>query len=236
MLPETAIQELTPAGLASVERKVGRPPTHSPERSETALDPKQLFELEKMKLQCKLAEIEKNKMIENNKKIALAQIALEERKIQNELEKKSKEGEYRLKREQEKKRFKPSEASLLLPVFVDDVDSYFRAFEKIAEQNEWPRDKWLSILVPRLVGKAYRVYASADSDNGLEEIKAAILRAYSVTPDSYRQQFRNLKKGFDQSFSEFAQELTRKFKKWVEATERKTFEQLINFNVLELDI
>lgn len=70
----------------------------------------------------------------------------------------------------------------------------------------------MSILVPKVVGKAYMVYPSVDTDSGYEDIKVAILRAYSVTPDSYRQQFRNLKKGFDQTFSEFAQELTRKFK------------------------
>lgn len=217
MLPETAIQELTPGGLAVVKWNVGRQPTHSPEQSETTLDPKQLFELEKMKLQCKLAEMETEKERQQtelqqaviNKEITLAQLALEERNTQAEVEKQSKEDEYRLKQEQEKKRIKPSEASSFAD---DDVDSYFRTFEKIAEQNEWPRDNWLSILVPRLVGKAYRVNASADKDSGFEEIKEAILRAYSVTPDSYRQQFRNLKKGFDETFSEFAQELTRKLK------------------------
>lgn len=52
------------------------------------------------------------------------------------------------------KKIKIREATSQLPAFVeDDVDSYFRTFEKIAVQNEWPRDKWLAILVPKLVGK-----------------------------------------------------------------------------------
>lgn len=64
-------------------------------------------------------------------------------------------------------------------------------------------------------------------------MKTTILQAYSVTPDSYRQQFRNLKKGVDQTFTEFAQELKRLFKKWLDATETTTFDQLINLLALE---
>ena len=64
-------------------------------------------------------------------------------------------------------------------------------------------------------------------------VRSTILRAYSVIPDSYRQQSRNLKKRFDQTFTEFAQELKRLFKKWLNATETETFDELIDFLVLE---
>lgn len=77
----------------------------------------------------------------------------------------------------------------------DDVDSYFKTFESIAVQTEWPKAKWLAIIVPKLVGKVYKVYTTLDSDSDYELVKTTILRAYSVTPDSYRQQLRNLNKG-----------------------------------------
>lgn len=93
--------------------------------------------------------------------------------------------------------------------------------------------KWLSIIVPKLVGKAYKVYASADKESSYEMIKTTILRVYSVIPDSYRQQFRNLKKAFDQIFTEFAQGSNILFKKWLEVTETKTFDDLINLVVFE---
>ena len=165
----------------------------------------------------------------------LAQVAADEKKAEVELRiKASKEEEETNRREREMRRIKPSEAASQLPAFVeDDVDIYFKTFERIASQNEWPRDKWLSFLVPKLIGKAYKVYATLDSDSSYEVVKSTILKAYSVTPDSYRQQFRNLKKGFDQTFTEFAQELKRLLKKWLDATETNTFNELINLIVLE---
>lgn len=60
----------------------------------------------------------------------------------------------------ESRPLKPSQTSSLSPAFVEnDVDSYFRIFEKIAKQNEWTENKRLSIIVPKLAGKAYNVYA-----------------------------------------------------------------------------
>ena len=184
-------------------------------------------------MQVKLAEIQKEKElaeIQEREKVRLAQVAAESHKAQVELQMRiSKEEEEKNRIERDKRRIKPSEASSLLPAFAEnDVDSYFRTFEKIAQQNDWPEDKWLSFLVPKLIGKAYKVYATLDSTSTYEMVKSTILKAYSVTPDSYRQQFRNLKKGFDQTFTEFAQELKRLFKKWLTVTETTTFDQLIN--------
>ena len=170
-----------------------------------------------------------------DKEVRLAQVAADEKRAWVKLQMKlSREEEAKNRREQEARRIKPSEASSQLPAFVkEDVDSYFKTFERIAVQNEWPEDKWLSILVPKLVGKAYKVYATLDSDSSYEVVKSTILRAYNVTPDSYRQQFRNHKKRFDQTFTEFVQKLKRLFKKWLDATETKTFDELINLLVLE---
>lgn len=128
-----------------------------------------------------------------------------------------------------RKKQQPSEAAAQLPSFVEeDVDSYFRTYERIASQNEWPCDKWLPFLVPKMIGKAT---LDAESDNVI--VKMIILQAYSVTPDSYRQQFRNLRKVDKQTYSEFAQEVKRLFKKWLEVTSTKTFDDLINILVLE---
>lgn len=136
----------------------------------------------------------------------LAQIESEERKMQAELKiRLSKDEEVKNRKQADSNKIKIREASSQLPAFAeDDVDSYFKTFERIAEQNEWAETKWLAILVPKLLGKAYKFYAAIDSDSDYELVKTSILRAYSVTPDSYRQKFRSLKKGFDQTFTEFA--------------------------------
>lgn len=251
VLQEEAVSALTPAGLPPRDKTP--PQGYS---MATNLDAAQLFELEKLRLQSetqiKLVEAESRRLeaesrrqeteaqirlaeVEKEKEVQLAQIEAEEKKSTNELKLKiTTEEEAQRRREVEKKRIKPSEAASQLPSFVeDDVDSYFRTFEKIAAQNEWPRERWLAFLVPKLVGKAYKVYATLDADSDYEEVKNVILRAYSVTPDSYRQRFRNLRKGFEQTYTEFAQELRRTFKKWLEATDTKSFEQLVDLLVLE---
>ena len=247
ILPEIALQVLTPVGLNpdkngqdSVPSDIRTTPTA------TMLDMDKQFELEKLKLQytmemnkeIQLAQIQaeqQRQQLEVDKEIRLAQISSEDKKVEMELQmKKSTEEEEKNRREKEMRRIKPSEAAAQLPAFVeDDVDSYFRTFEKIATQNEWPANKWLSFLVPKLIGKAYKVYSTLEGDSDYDMVKTTILKAYSVTPDSYRQKFRSMRKGFDQTFTEFAQELTRVFKKWLTATETTTFDQLVNLLVME---
>lgn len=165
----------------------------------------------------------------------IAQIEAEEKKPLNELQiKLSRDEEAQKRRDVERKKIKPSKTTAQLPSFVeDDVDSYFCTFEKIPSQNEWPRDKWLAFLVPKLIGKANKIYVTLDAESDYDTVKTTILRAHSVTPDSYRQQFRNLKKGFERTHSEFTQELKRLFKKWMAVTNTKTFDELINLLELE---
>lgn len=253
ILDEQALSALTPAGFPDTGDI--SPSPQSPQTPTVMLDADKLFELEKLRLNMQLEkerltmqlererltmqlETERSvKLAECNvdKEVRLAQIEAEEKKNLNELQlQMSKDEEAQRRREAEKKRIKPSEAAAQLPSFVEeDVDSYFRTFEKIATRNEWPREKWLAFIVPKFVGKAYKVYASLDAETDYETVKSTILRAYSVTPDSYRQQFRKLKKRFDQTYSEFAQELKRLFKKWLDATQTTTFDELINLLVLE---
>lgn len=237
VLEEQALFALTPAGFPDPGETSPLPKTPT-----VALDAEKLFELEKLRLEMeksvRLAEVEKERerqQLEVDKEVRLAQIEAEEKRNLNELKlQTSKDEEAQRRREAEKKKIKPSEAAAQLPSFVEeDVDSYFRTFEKIATQNEWPRERWLAFLVPKFIGKAYKVYSSLDAETDYETVKSTILRAYSVTPDGYRQQFRKLRKRFDQTYSEFAQELKRLFKKWLDATQTTTFDELINLLVLE---
>lgn len=68
--------------------------------------------------------------------------------------------------------FKPAEAATLVPTFDEtDVDGSFRAFESVAQRNDWPREQWISLLAPKLVGKAYRVYNNLDGEVEYKEFK-----------------------------------------------------------------
>ncbi|KAJ8339679.1 hypothetical protein SKAU_G00343120 [Synaphobranchus kaupii] len=96
-----------------------------------------------------------------------------------------------------------------LPQFREtEVDAYFNTFERLATALNWPKDIWTTLLQCKLIGKAQDAVATlslADSLN-YEVVKAAVLRAYELVPEAYRQKFRDYRKALAQSFVEFATE------------------------------
>ncbi len=105
----------------------------------------------------------------------------------------------------------------LVPVFREsEVESYFGAFERIAAALHWPKDVWAILLQCKLTGKAQEACACLSVEDGLayDKVKGAILRAYELVPEAYRQRFRNLKKMPNQTFADFAREKTTLFDRW----------------------
>ncbi|KAK0152465.1 hypothetical protein N1851_006016 [Merluccius polli] len=91
----------------------------------------------------------------------------------------------------------------LVPQFVEkDVDRYFIHFERVATSLSWPRYAWPLLLQCVLVGRAQQVYSSLSVDQSAdyEGVKGAILRAYELVPEAYRQRFRRYRKTDRQTF------------------------------------
>ncbi|CAI5678601.1 unnamed protein product [Oreochromis niloticus] len=105
----------------------------------------------------------------------------------------------------------------LVSVFRDtEVDSYFESFERIATALHWPRDSWGILLQCKLVGKAQEVCSSLSAEDRLnyDKLKSAILLAYELFPEAYRQRFRGLKRGQGQSYQDFARKKSVLFDQW----------------------
>ncbi len=121
----------------------------------------------------------------------------------------------------------------LVPQFREsEVDSYFSVFEHIASALNWSKEVWPLLLQWRLTGKAQDVCASLSLEDSLnyDMVKTAILRAYKLVPEAYRQRFRNHKKNSSQTFVEFAREKGVLFDKWCissKVTDFKTLRELI---------
>lgn len=64
-------------------------------------------------------------------------------------------------------------------------------------------------------------------------MKKGLLSAYSITPESSRQSFRNLTKTPTQTHLEFASDKLRAFKKWFQTSTVTTYDELVNLVVLE---
>ncbi|XP_013889416.1 uncharacterized protein LOC106536648, partial [Austrofundulus limnaeus] len=94
----------------------------------------------------------------------------------------------------------------LVPEFREaEVDCYFSAFERIAQALQWPSEVWTILLQCKIKGKAQEVVASLPLVDTLdyEKVKAAILKAYELVPEAYRQRFRAFKKSPSQTYVEF---------------------------------
>merc|ERR1711911_194656 len=118
-------------------------------------------------------------------------------------------------------RFDPARNIRLVPKFIErSVEKYFPQFEKVAENLNWPRQAWTTLLQSVLVGKAAEVYSamSVTDSSDYEKVKTAILKAYKLVPEAYRQKFRSYKK-FDRQkyYVEFAREQEDLFDQWMKA-------------------
>lgn len=124
----------------------------------------------------------------------------------------------------------------LVPPFKEtEVDSYFIVFERIAGKLGWPKDMWGLLLQCNLTSKAQQVCSALSAEQCLDYdvVKAAVLRAYELVPEAYRQRYRKLTKTVNQTYTEFAREKNHLFEKWCCASKISNFEQLQELILLE---
>ncbi|XP_072039803.1 uncharacterized protein [Amphiura filiformis] len=98
----------------------------------------------------------------------------------------------------------------------DDVDKYLCSFEHIAQDHGVHISKWITILAPKLTGKARDAYNDLGADCTYADLKAAILAKYELTAEAYRLKFRRLEREQNQSVKEYVSNLERFFTKWLE--------------------
>ena len=118
--------------------------------------------------------------------------------------------------------FDPARNIRLVPPFQEkEVDKYFAHFEKVADSLNWPKDSWVLLLQSVLVGKAQEIYGSlsVEQSSNYEHVKEAILKAYELVPEAYRQKFRNYLKYDSKTHVEFAREKENLFNRWCHSKE-----------------
>lgn len=123
-----------------------------------------------------------------------------------------------------------------VPAFSEkDIENYILHFERVATTLEWPKHSWTLLLQCVLAGKAQEVYASLTLEQSAyyDIVKAAILRAYELVPEAYRQHVRNYSKGEKQTFVEFGREKEILFDRWCASQKVETKEDLQQLILLE---
>ena len=134
-------------------------------------------------------------------------------------------------------RFDVANQVRLVPPFSErEVDNYFLAFEKTAVSLEWPKDKWTMLLQNKLTGKALATYAalSVEQISDYERVKQAILKAYELVPEAYRQKFRRLQKQPHVTHVEFAREKEVLCDRWLTSQQvNESYDKLRELILLE---
>ena len=100
---------------------------------------------------------------------------------------------------------------------------------------QWPVEVWTLLLQTVLSGKAQAVYSalSLQQSSDYNTVKTAILNAYELVPEAYRQKFRSLKKTDKLTFVEFAREKENAFDRWCNSLRAQTREQFRELILLE---
>ena len=133
--------------------------------------------------------------------------------------------------------FDPARNIRIVPPFQEkEVDKYFAHFEKVADRLNWPKESWVLLLQSVLVGKAQEIYGSlsVEQSSNYEHVKEAILKAYELVPEAYRQKFRNYLKYDSKTHVEFAREKENLFNRWCHSKEiGQDFKKLKQMVLLE---
>ena len=124
----------------------------------------------------------------------------------------------------------------LVPKFDEsDPDTFFSLFERVANSRGWPDSERVVMLQSVFTGKAQAAYSALGERESkvYRTVKEAVLKAYELVPEAYRQRFRSWRKANRQSNVEFARDLTKHFNRWCSALEVTSFERLCDVIVLE---
>ncbi len=125
--------------------------------------------------------------------------------------------------------------SIVPPFREKEVEAYFQAFERIASALKCPTEVWVLMLQCKLTGKAQEVCAflSLEESVQYDAVKIAILRAYELVPEHYRQLFRSTKKSASQTYVEFVREKGMLFDRWIKACKVTDYNSLRELMLIE---
>ncbi len=86
---------------------------------------------------------------------------------------------------------------------------------------KWPVGSWTMLVPSVLVGKAQDIYSAFPIDQcaDYEIMKKAILKAYELVPEAYRQKFMNARKRESETHVEFARMKETMFDRWCDSKE-----------------
>lgn len=99
----------------------------------------------------------------------------------------------------------------MIPKFnEDDVECFFLLFERVVDNQNWPKEKRALMLHCFFDGRAKDAFSSLSVEDAADyqKVKTAVLRAYELVTEVYRQKFRTCKKAEMQTHVEFVRDIS----------------------------
>ncbi|XP_040296035.1 uncharacterized protein LOC121007851, partial [Bufo bufo] len=126
----------------------------------------------------------------------------------------------------------PSEESQVL---ADSQDLRRSNFERQCNLHRIDRGEWVAILSGKLSGKASDAFRTVPEQeiHSYARVKEVLLARYAVTPESYRQKFRDSRKTTKDSYVEWACQLSLSASNWVNSSQATTAEDILQLMLLE---
>ncbi|KAM4622286.1 uncharacterized protein O3C94_020107 [Discoglossus pictus] len=120
-------------------------------------------------------------------------------------------------------------------VETEDIDGYLHHFERLCQLHEINAADQVTLLVSKLAGRAAEAYRTMPDEDSrdYQKVKQAILDRYAITPEAYRQRFRESRKTEKDTHMEWTHRLTRAGKGWVQAAQATTVEDMLQLLLLE---
>lgn len=99
----------------------------------------------------------------------------------------------------------------------DDVECYLTTFERQCKHHGIPDAQRTYVLEPLLKGKAQKAFhlLTEGQKADCKVVKGAVLAAYKLTPDTYRQKFRTSSKLTSETFTQYANRLHLYLRRWM---------------------
>ena len=109
-----------------------------------------------------------------------------------------------------------------------DFELFFKTFEQLAENNKWPKANWPTLVHAQFVGKAAKAISllSNVEANDYDTVKNCVLKAYERVPQYYNKKFRNFVKLVNDSYTDFYQNLSTWYERWLKSLNITNFDDL----------
>ena len=99
----------------------------------------------------------------------------------------------------------------------DDIEAYLVTFERIMQAYDISREQWTNYIAPQLTGKAQQAFAALPTGESkdYDGVKAAILKRYGVSEETYRRRFHASTRNVGETNRELAMRLMDLQDKWL---------------------